>query len=212
MNELKLDFPALYATVINPKHFIITLDPGHGGGVAHNRGGLLFNEGDQNYKFSKLIEQEANKYANVTVINTRSNINENPDFTDRASAGNGADLFVSLHTNAAGATVRGTETWASNKNQNTSFAVELNSEFAKLLNTNNRGVKYDTTHGIYSTPQINSKDTWYVFKENEADIKLLIETAFHTNLEDSRAYLENQEELAAKFMKIVAKHFNLKLK
>lgn len=195
--------------------FVLVLDPGHGAGASHNRGGVLFNEGDQNYHFSKVIEKAALKYENVVVKSTRNNINDNPDEkTVRGPAGNGSDLFISIHTNAVSSPlVRGVEIWGSNDNKNHQLAVDITNMVETTLSTPNRGVKYDIKNGSYKrTPQAGQDDTWWVFLQNGAEEKILIETVFHTNFVDSKAYLDNQEVLATKMMEIIARHYNLKLK
>lgn len=202
---------------INNPNFVLVLDPGHGAGIEHNRGGLLFNEGDQNLKFTKRIIKEAQKYANLTVINTRPVGNEIIDvpLEERAELSNGADLFVSIHSNAYfDSSVRGSEVLASNYNTNFDFPEELVSTWAKIMNTNNRGVKYYSSDGnIYTEPDRTQEyDFWYVFQGNTAKEKYILESAFHSNILDSRAYLKNQDVLAKKFMEIVAKHFGLKKK
>lgn len=190
--------------------FVLVLDPGHGPGFAHNRGGVLFNEGDQNYSFSKEIEKAASNYRNVTVRNTRSSNNDDPSHAQRAQAGNGADLFISLHTNASAPSVRGTETWGSNSNTKVEFGEDLTKTVASTLNTNNRGQKFDQRNApITSRPVNGNSDTWKVFQGNNATEKYLIETVFHTNEQDSRAYLNNQTVLARKMMEVIARHFNL---
>lgn len=192
--------------------FVLVFDPGHGGGSAHNRGGVLFNEGDQNFYFTNELVKAAQRYANVVTKTTRTNINEDPSMEDRANAGDGADLYLSIHTNASSASVRGTEIWGSNSNTSHEFAKDLTSKISTTLNTPNRGVKYDSQKSVTSTPQKGEKDTWWVFKDNEAKEKYIVETVFHTNLEDSRAYLQNQAKLANLFMDTIARHFNLQLK
>lgn len=215
MDEIEKDYPALYQKLNGNTNFIITLDPGHGGGRAHNRGALLFNEGDETYNFSQLLEAEASKYKDVLVINTRINNDENPSLTQRKNYGNSADLFVSLHSNASLPSVRGTETWGSNENTNHEFAKDLNTTVAETIDTNDRGVKYSNLDkaGSYTREPVKGvKDYFGVLRDNEADEKVLIESFFHTNQTDSQNYLDNRDLLAERFMEVIAKHFNLRLK
>lgn len=201
------------------KPFVLVIDPGHGGGIEHNRGGVLFNEGDQNYRFAQKILSEALKYQNVKVTTTRPNINDNPSFEARAEAGSGADLFVSVHTNAADKYVRGVEIWGSQKNTKLghNFAIDITSTWSNLLQTPNRGVMYDyrdkneVLRNLYY-PDSTKEDTWFIYKGNTAKEKILLESVFHTNYEDSLVFLNNQDLLAKEFMSKVAKHFGLKLK
>lgn len=203
-------------TIKTGKQFVLVLDPGHGEGIAHNRGGLLFNEGDQNYKFTQSIINEASKYSNIIVKTTRTYNSEDPSFEDRAKSGNGADLFVSIHSNAAKANVRGVEAWGSQKNSKTgqNFANDLTKTWSEVMSTPNRGVMYDykdargNSH-VALSPDSSKDDTWFVFKGNNAKEKVLLESVFHTNLQDSQVYLNNQERLAREFMNLVAKNFGI---
>ena len=182
----------------------IVIDQGHGGGIAHNRGGVLFNEGDQNFKFGKLLRDELLKFENVEVLLTRNSINENPTLSTRARMGIGADLFISTHSNAASSEVRGIEIFKSKYNGSNTLLVKLVDMGSATLNTPNRGVRYRDYKG---------GDYWGVFNwGNTAKIKMLIEWVFHTNKDDSRIYLEKQEELAIKTAKIIADHYKLNRK
>ncbi|MFL8887117.1 N-acetylmuramoyl-L-alanine amidase [Helcococcus kunzii] len=201
------------------KTFKLVIDPGHGGGIKHNRGGVLFNEGDQNYRFAQAILKEAFRYKDVEVTTTRPNIDDDPSFEDRAKAGSGADLFVSVHTNAADKYVRGVEIWGSQKNTKLGhdFAIDITNTWSKLLNTPNRGVMYDyrdqneVLRNLYY-PDNTKEDTWFIYKGNTAKQKILLESVFHTNYDDSSVFLKNQELLAREFMAKVSKHFGIKLK
>lgn len=215
MYEIKEEYPALYEKMNGNQSFIITLDPGHGGGEAYNRGGLLFNEGDENYNFSQLLEAEASKYKDVLIINTRISNEEDPSFDQRKNYGNSADLFISLHSNASAETVRGTETWGSNENDDLEFAKDLSTTISDTLDTNDRGVKYSNLNkaGSFTREPVEGvKDYYGVLRDNEAEEKIIVESFFHTNLTDSQNYLDNRELLAQKFMEVIARHYNLTLK
>ena len=41
----------------------IILNAGHGAGKEHNRGGIYFNEGDNNYLYSLVLKEELEKYS-----------------------------------------------------------------------------------------------------------------------------------------------------
>lgn len=193
--------------------FNLVIDQGHGAGIAHNRGGVLFNEGDQNFYFTQEIIKAAKKYK-VNVTTTRKTIEEDPSLEERARMGNGADLYLSVHSNAINdASVRGSEIYGSNQNTNTAFAKELISSVAAMLDTPNRGVKYlSIDNGASAVPKPENTDYFGVFRGNTAKEKYLIETVFHTNLQDSKAYLNNQTNLANLFMDTMAKHFNISRK
>lgn len=196
-------------------NFKLVLDPGHGGGAAHNRGGLLFNEGDQNYKFALEIQKAASKYKNVTTFITRRNINDDPSLSARAKMGNGSDLFLSVHSNASSSSAtRGVEMYGSVENKSQALAEDLTREISKKLSTPNRGVRYrdGETGRITRTKPSSGKDYYGVLRGNGSKEKYIIESVFHTNYQDSKVYLDNQESLAELFMQVIARHYNLKLK
>lgn len=212
VEEISLDEVTETKTV-KEGDFVLYLDPGHGPGIAHNRGGVLFNEGDQNYKFAQLIIKASKKYANLAVKTTRVSNENDPSLAQRAKLSSGSDLFISLHTNASVPSVRGVEMWGSNSNTSQAFAKEVTNAWASILSTDNRGVRYDHKNGSFTrNPIVGSEDTWSVFRGNTAKEKYILESVFHTNLTDSKNFLDNQEVLADKLLEIVAKHFGLKLK
>lgn len=182
---------------------LIVLDPGHGYGKAHNRGGVLFNEGDQNYKFAKVLKGELLKYENVTVKMTRNSIYENPTLSQRAKVGIGADIFLSTHTNAFDSKVSGIEVWGGIKNS--TKGKDLGARISKLgsdiLSIPNRG---------YKIRKNGTVDYWGVFRwGNTAKEKYLIEWCFHTNRKDSEKYLANQEKLAIMTAQEIAAKYGL---
>lgn len=179
----------------------IVLDAGHGAGKVFNRGGLLFNEGDQNYKFSLLLKKELEKYKNVEVLLTRKNITDDPSLEDRGKMYPGADLFCSIHTNAfENSSAKGTETWVSVRN-NLNFGKIFNDVTVKTLGTVDRGVK--------QRKQDDGRDWYGVLRNSTAKYSLLIENVFHTNLEDSKIYLAKQNELAEAQAGAIALYYNL---
>ena len=176
----------------------------------------MFNEGDQNYYFSQKLQVEANKYKGIKVINTRSTIYDNPSLSDRASFGAGADLFLSLHTNAAtkqtnSSSIRGVELFSSHYSENIVLGNKITKMVASLLNTPNRGQKFLTYSGnTYRSPSVGATDYWGVFRyANNAKTRYLIEFVFHTNYEDSKAYLDNQDALARNLMDLIADEYGL---
>lgn len=180
----------------------IILDAGHGAGREHNRGGLLFNEGDQNYKFSLTLKKALEKYENIEVLLTRKNGNDNPSLRDRGRMYTG-DLFLSLHSNAAQKSVRGCELWESVKDRDHKLAEALVRTISTTLKTPNRGVK----------ERFDGKHDWYgVLYFSKSTHSMIIEHVFHTNREDSEVYLAKQNELAEEMAKTIANYYGKKLK
>lgn len=182
----------------------ILLDAGHGQGREHNRGGVCFNEGDNNYYYSLVLKQELDKYEGVKVDLVRKNITENPSLITRSNMGNGYDLFLSIHSNASNGTARGTEIWDSVECPNKKLAQALVEITAKLFNHPNRGVKYKEGQPNYN---------WYgVLRFNKAKSAMIVENGFHDNTLDCSYFKNNHKKLAEEQSKVIAQHYNLKKK
>lgn len=183
------------------KTFKILLDAGHGAGRAHNRGGLHFNEGDNNYKYSLVLKRELEKIPNVKVDLIRTSIGQDPSVSARAAKGRGYDLFLSLHSNAAGASVRGTEIFDSVERPNKALAQKLVDAISKSFGHNNRGVKYKKN---------SSGGNWYgVLRGNKAKAVMIIEHGFHTNKTDSLYFRDNHAKLAKVTADVIRSHYGL---
>lgn len=185
----------------------IILDAGHGYGKAFNRGGVLFNEGDQNFKYSLILKSELEKYENVKVLLTRKSIKENPGLEARGRMYKG-DLFISLHTNFfSDPKVTGTETFVSYRN-NEALAKKINDTIVKTLDTKNRGVKRKPLN----KKAVVKKDWFAVLRNSVSTYSILVEHVFHSNRSDSKKYLDNQTKLARETAKTIASHYGLSKK
>lgn len=100
--------------------------------------------------------------------------NELYQITDASNAF-GADLFVSIHCNAAGNTdAKGTETWYCNGSVGgEKLATCIQSQIVNALGTVDRGIKN-------ATPHVNGL---YVLSNTDA-VAVLVETAFISNVDD----------------------------
>ena len=87
---------------------IVCLDPGHGPGCVNGSPDGTYKECDFTWdmytRLRPLLEAQG-----ITVVGTREKESDYPSLSARASVSNraGADLFVSLHSNAAGSSARG---------------------------------------------------------------------------------------------------------
>lgn len=181
----------------------ILIDAGHGAGAAHNRGGVCFNEGDNNYHFSLVLKAELEKYG-VQVGLTRTNINQNPELHVRSKMGEGYDLFLSQHSNAAKGTARGTEVWDSVEKPNKVLAQALVDAISNVFGHNNRGVKYRVGQPGYNY--------YGVLRFNPAKSSMIIENGFHDNVADCNFFKNNHEAIAAAQAKVIAEHYGLRSK
>lgn len=179
----------------------IALDAGHGAGKAHNRGGIYYNEGDNNFYYSLVLKKELEKIPGVKVDLVRKNINENPHVYNRSAMGIGYDLFLSLHSNAASRGVRGTEIFDSVERPNKTLATALVNALSNVFNHHNRGVKYKEGQKGWN---------WYgVLRGNKAKSSMILEMGFHTNEKDCIFFKNNHLKIAQVTANVIAKHYNL---
>lgn len=183
---------------------IIVLDPGHGPGRADNRGALVGNEGDNNWKYCQALKTELEKYQDVKVSLTKTE-KEDPELQLRGARAKGADLFLSCHSNAfSDSKVRGVEIFDSVAKPNKILAQKLVNELAGVMKTPNRGVKSKT---------LNNGQDWYgVLRASLAKSSMLIEHGFHTNMQDANTYVNQRQNIAQATAKVIADHYALKLK
>ncbi len=182
----------------------ILLAQGHGAGKEHNRGGLYFNEGDNNYYYSLELKKELETYEGIQVDLARKNINDNPTLAQRAAMGQGYDLYLAIHSNAASPEVRGTEVWDSVERPNRALAKVICDVTAELFNHRNRGVKYKE-----GQPGFN----WYgELRFNQAKSAMIVENGFHTNKDDCLFFKNNHKQLAVVQARAIASFYGLKKK
>lgn len=181
------------------------LAAGHGGGPAHNRGAICYNEGDNNYLYSLALKEELETYEGIKIDLVRNNINENPHIHDRAKMGEGYDFYYAIHSNATkNADVRGTEYFDSVERPNMQLAKLLCDSTAEYFKHNNRGVKYKE-----GQPGFN----WYgELRFNTAKISFIGEMGFHTNKQDCKIFKSKHKELAVIQARAIASYYNLKKK
>lgn len=183
----------------------ILISQGHGAGKAHNRGGLCFNEGDNNFYYSEVLKRELLKYNGVTVDMVRKIITDNPSVNNRAKMGKGYDLYLSVHSNAGDSSVRGTEVFDSIERPNKTLAQSLVDATSNFFKHRNRGVKY----------REGSKKGFNYYGElrfNEAKSAMIVENGFHTNPVDCAMFKNGHNELAKIQAKVIADFYQLKLK
>lgn len=179
----------------------ILLDAGHGAGKAHRRGATCYNEGDNNYYYSLVLKKELESIKGVKVDLIRNRITDNPSLSSRAAKGAGYDLFLSIHSNGANASVRGSEIWDNVQNPNKSLADKLVKEIADLFNHPNRGTRYrkNSSGGNY----------YGVLRGNRAKSSMIIEHGFHSNSIDCQYFKNNHKSIAKATADIIKDHYKL---
>ncbi len=196
---------------------LIILDPGHGefGNQHTTREG--FYEGTQNYVLATHLRDEL-VARGFDVMMTRNAVGENPSLEERGymAGKNGAVMFLSLHSNAPGASpsperyasVRGAETYYSitDEEHNAVIARALNDAVVSVMNTENRGIK---TRRYPDHPDWDYYGVIRAAAQSGCRAAFLVEHGFHTNPEDS-AFLQDESclaRLAAAEAEVIARFF-----
>lgn len=191
----------------NSNKIKIMLDPGHGKG--QNRGfvnvdpknnGQYCNEGDNTYFLAHKLKSELERYGFEVGI-TRTSISQDPSLETRGKMARGYDLFISVHSNAAGSTVRGTEVWDSVKKPNKALASKISRYVSAAFGHTNRGVKYR----VY--PDTVNTDYYAVLRSNEATHGMLVEHGFHTNYQDASILFYQRQKIAEMEAKAIAEYY-----
>lgn len=177
----------------------IVIDAGHGRYGNKSPNNAKYIEGTQMWHLGVYLEKAlVRKGHEVTV--TRPNINNDPTLSQRGAMGKGADILLSLHSNAPGAnkdgtystTPTGTVTFYSLLHPETkTLAEELGKKVSEMMGHHFRGAqtKESDTPGLDFYGVIRSA----AFAKCPA---IIIEHGFHTNISDSE-YLLNDENLKA---------------
>lgn len=165
---------------------IVCLDPGHGPGNVNGSPDGSYKEHEFTWdlytRLRPLLEAQG-----ITVVGTREQESDYPSLSARASVSNraGADLFVSLHSNAAGSSARGfvaftsapPETAARNK----LAAAIINRVHAAGVVLWGSGLAHDLLTVLTATtaPAVLLE---YGFHTNDQDLALLKDTAYRDKL------------------------------
>ncbi len=176
----------------------IVIDPGHGGQDRSNRGPTGYIEADGvldiGLKLRKLLEDEG-----YLVKMTRER-DDTVSLIKRAEIANSwqADLFLSLHTNAATSTsANGIETFHSYNGVDGSQHREEAQQVARIIQQHlvnitgfrDRGIK---TRVVENTSSSNYGRDYYSVLRNTKMPALIIEMGFHTNFKEEALLKTNE--------------------
>lgn len=196
----------------------ITLDPGHG--RLSNRGvDPTYYEGTRMFLLAGFLKEELEKYEDVTVNVTRKTLDDDPSLEKRGRMARdlGSELFISLHSNAAGSEKAcGVSLYRSVKLEGSEKLAHLLADGAVSVINEKTGVTYK--RGVKTrTYDENGKtyDYYGVIRNSvggSVKYSYIIEHGFHTN-ERECAFLqsdENLKSLARKHAETIAEYFSLK--
>ena len=165
---------------------IVCLDPGHGPGNVNGSPDGSYKEHEFTWdlytRLRPLLEAQG-----ITVVGTREQESDYPSLSTRASVSNraGADLFVSLHSNAAGSSARGFVAFTSAPPETAArdqlAAAIINRIHASGVVLWGSGLAHElyTVLASSTAPAVLLE---YGFHTNEQDLALLKDTAYRDKL------------------------------
>ena len=191
----------------------IVLDPGHGQYGNQYPANKKFYEGTQMHILGEHLTAELKSYG-FAVINTRPKLTDDPALSTRGNRAKGADLFLSLHSNAIGpsgsSATRGVEIYYSMTDPafNRPFAEGLGKVIAETMQTPYR---FARSQGM---PTNSKRDYFQVVRsaaESGCKRAMLIEHGYHTNPTDTAFLVDSGrlKALAEAEAAYIAKQFNL---
>lgn len=153
---------------------IVCIDAGHDESTVNGNTAFGYKEDEFTLDVSKRMEKLLSPY--VTVVQTRSD-GGYVSLTERANIANAcdADIFISLHTNAASSTeASGYEWWVYSANSEAyKLAQDLEKESIPFLSTVNRGIKIGSFTVLIKT-KMPAVLVEHGFHTNENDVLLLL--------------------------------------
>ena len=191
----------------------ICLDAGHGEGYNPSPCGYGYAEGTRMFEFQQHLKREL-EACGAEVRCTRGKVTDDLSLWERASVGEGCDLLLSLHSNAAGSGIaEGTDYVA--------VFASVHADAAQLELAKALSEAVAACMGTEQTPQVhqwwNSANTAeYMGVIRHAHTlgvpALLIEHSFHTDSSVTRWLMDdaNLKALAQAEADVIARHYDLK--
>lgn len=190
----------------------IVVDPGHYGRI---NPGIIpgYYEGEVMLIIGKLLSWELQKRgAEVTM--TRTTNNENPSLESRGRMAAGKDLFISLHSDAAGGEppdpkIKGVTIYYSvARPDSRDFGRWLSQFVAAAMNTTNNGVR------ARPYPENPSRDYYAVLRaavDAGVGTAFLAEQGYHTNLHDCTVLMsdDGQRRIALAHANVIGREYGL---
>lgn len=198
---------------------IVCIDAGHY--AKYNRSPVVsqYYESEMNWKLHLLLKAELEKYG-IQVTTTRTNQSKDMALATRGRASEGADLLLSLHSNAADSEAVKYVVAMYQVDDNCGEMDEQSMEVAEILAQTVAGVM-DLPWQTWSTKSSADrdgdgyKDDYYGVLRGAHDVHtpgVIIEHGFHTNAATARWLLvnENLEKLAKAEAVAIAQYFDVK--
>lgn len=186
----------------------IVIDPGHTGG--YNRGVCPdYYEGNTMLKLAEFLGRELQDMG-ATVKYTRTTNEQNPTLQQRGQMGAGADLFISLHSDASDdPTASGVTSFFSVRQPLTEpFATAIGEAVAGAMGNSFRG---SVARQSETTPGYDYLGVLRAAVAVGAKNAFLIEHGFHTNMRDCMTLSDDNalRRIAAAEAAVIGRHFQL---
>ena len=184
---------------------VVALDPGHGGtdpGASNASYGAK--EKDLCLKIAQYAKEELDQYNGVKVVMTRNSDVTLSSLQERVNIAKnqGANLFVSIHLNAANGNAYGAEVYYPNDNLNASIGAQGEQAASKILSEitklglTNRGIKIrNTVHDKYSDGSLQDYYGIIRYSKLAGFPGIIVEHAFIDNNSDYEKYLNTDAKL-----------------
>jgi len=165
----------------------VFLNPGHAPGGEPDPGAVNNATGLRECDVAISVGKSAASYLNAAGVETELLQSDSLEEICEAANASDADIFVSIHCNAAEAEeANGTETWAcAGSYRGSMLASCIQSRLVNALDTTDRGVKI-------ATPGVNGL---YVLTNTDMPA-VLVELGFISNSDDEKILANNQDALA----------------
>ncbi len=203
----------------------ICLDAGHFGKYNQSPAVKTYYESDMNWKLHLLLKKELESYG-FKVIQTRSDQAKDLELTARGKKARGCDLFLSLHSNAAGSTVNETADYVAVYHLTDDTTTKADEESKALASkiapviANIMGVKQG--HKVLTRKAGSDRNGDGVMNDNYYGVLhgarlvnvpgLILEHSFHTHTKMTKWLLDedNLAKLAKAEAEVIANHFGVK--
>ena len=189
----------------------ICLDAGHGTGQNQSPARCGYFEGDRMFTLQRLLQQELEAYG-VTVVCTRAARQDDPPLYTRALAAKDCDLFLSLHSNAAGNGVCESVDYPVVFYPVSGKGIGLAAELAECIHKTMGTLQPAQTRIRWNSA--HNADYYGVIRFTAAFgvTGMILEHSFHTNTRMTSWLLddENLKRLAAAEAAAIAEHYGLK--
>lgn len=200
---------------------IVCLDAGHYG--KYNRSPVVpaYYESDMNWKLHLMLKEELEVYG-IEVTRTRTNKSKDLALVSRGKASEGADLFLSLHSNAADAAsvdrvvgIYLVDDAATNIDEmSKELAVLLSEEVAKVMQTKDKPKQYSKLANSDRDGDGKKDDDYYgvLFGAHQVGTAgVILEHSFHTNERAAKWLLveSNLAKLAKAEAAVIARYFGM---